>query len=134
MKRILSVDDEEAILECFEAILTAKGYDITTTNDSDKALDILGKEDFDLVMLDVRMPKANGFEIYRRLKKKNKPAAVLFVTAYPASFSLKSEPIVRMWEEQFSDGNTDVLYKPFEVDTLIKKVEGLIGGPTEDAL
>lgn len=131
MKRILSVDDEEAILRCFERALKAKKYDITTSCDADEALDILTKQDFDLIMLDVRMPKANGFEIYQQIRKKKKPVAVLFVTAYPASFTAKSEPMVRMWEEEFVDGNTDILYKPFDIDTLIEKVEGLIG-PAED--
>lgn len=131
MKTILSVDDEEAILKCFERALKFKGYDITTTTDTDAALEMLAKRDFDLIMLDVRMPKANGFEIYQQIKKKGKPVSVLFVTAYPASFSAKSEPIVRMWEDEFADGNTDILYKPFDIDTLIEKVEGLIG-PAED--
>ena len=133
MKKILSVDDEEAILRCFERALKAKGYDITTTSDPDNALDLVGKETFDLIMLDVRMPKINGFDLYQLIKKKNKPVSVLFITAYPASFTTNSEPLVRMWEEQFSDGNTDILYKPFDIDTLIEKVEGLIGPAEGDA-
>ena len=132
MKKILSVDDEEAVLRCFERALKAKKYDIKTCSDSEQALAILEKEDFDLIMLDVKMPKANGFEIYEQIKKKKTPVAVLFVTAYPASFAAKSEPMVHMWREEFSDGNTDILYKPFDIDTLVEKVEGLIGPAQED--
>lgn len=132
MKKILAVDDEEAILGCFERALEIEGYTVSTTSDSDKALDIISKKDFDLIMLDVCMPKVDGFEIYQQIKKKGKPVAVLFVTAYPASFSTRSEPIVRMLENEFSDGNTDILYKPFDIATLIEKVEGLIG-PAEGA-
>lgn len=133
MKRILSVDDEEAMLRCFERALKAKGYSVTTASSAEKALEILTREDFDLITLDVRMPGTNGFELYELIRKKNKPVAVLFITAYPASFSAKTEPVVTMWTEQFSDGNTDILYKPFDIDTLTEKVSGLIG-PAEDEL
>jgi len=127
VKRILCVDDEGVILECFERTLGIKGYTVSTTSDSEKALEIIGKEDFDLIMLDVNMPKANGFEIYEQIKKNNKPVAVLFVTGYPASFTSQSEPVAHLWKDEFSDGNTDILYKPFHIETLIEKVEGLIG-------
>ena len=129
MKRILSVDDEVAILRCFDRALTAAGYDITTTSDPLQALDIIRDKDFDLIMLDVRMPKTSGFEIYQQVKKKGKPVSVLFVTAYPASFSAKSEPLIQMWQNEFSDGNTDILYKPFDISTLVEKVDALIGPP-----
>ena len=127
MKRILAVDDEEPILKCFERALRARGYYIRTTSDPDEALEILKNEDFDLVMLDVRMPKTSGFEIYGQIKRKGRAMAVLFVTAFPASFTAKSDSIAQMWTEQFSDGNTDILYKPFELQTLNEKVEALIG-------
>jgi len=127
MKRILSVDDEAAILRCFEKALKMKGYQVTTTSDPHEALRIIREEDVDLITLDVRMPAMSGFEIYEQLKTKKGPVPVLFVTAYPASFTAESDAVVRMWTEQFAEGLTDILYKPFDVDTLIEKVEGLIG-------
>lgn len=128
MKRILSVDDEPAILKCFQRALGRQGYDMITTNDPAEALKIIREQDVDLVMLDIRMPKINGFDIYQELKNQKKDKVpVLFVTAYPSSFSVQSEPLVQLWKQEFADGNTDILYKPFELETLIEKVDGLIG-------
>ena len=107
MKTILSVDDEKNILKSFEAVLGAEGYDIQTTTDPREGLNILADGHKDLVMLDVHMPGINGFEVYRELKKKKDTTAVLFVSAYPASFSADSDSFVKMWQSEFADGNTD---------------------------
>ena len=93
-------------------------------------MSLLRKHDVDLLTLDVRMPKMNGFTLYEELKKHNKEnIPVLFITAYPTSFSVDSDSLVKMWEEGFADGNTDILYKPFDIDALMEKVEALIGPP-----
>ena len=58
---------------------------------------------------------------------------MLFVTAYPGSFNMKSQEMVDMWQSEFADGMTDILYKPFDIDVLYEKVEGLIGPSTTRA-
>ncbi len=80
----------------------------------------------DVVLLDIRMPKKSGFEIYNEIRQFRK-IPVLFVTAYPKSFTGKSNEVVKMWQNEFSDGTTDIIYKPFSLTTLFEKVEGLIG-------
>jgi hypothetical protein len=52
---------------------------------------------------------------------------VLFVTAYPKSFTAASDEVVEMWRKNFADGTTDIIYKPFDLPTLFEKVEALIG-------
>ena len=126
-KKILSIDDEPSMLYCIEKALRRKGYDLVVTDDPEEGLRILKEDDgIALALLDVKMPKKNGFEIYNELKEFKK-IPVLFVTAYPRSFNAQQDEIVQMWENKFSDGATDIVYKPFHMDTLFEKVESLIG-------
>lgn len=131
MKKIVSIDDEPMMLKCLEKVLKNHGYDLFVTNDPDAGLKVL-KEDKNvcLALLDIKMPKKNGFEIYNELRQFRK-IPVLFVTAYPKSFTAKSDDVVEMWKSEFSDGTTDIIYKPFDLKTLYEKVEGLIGKAEE---
>ena len=133
MKTILSIDDEPDVLNCIKASLESAGYNVMTSDHPEDAMTILHDNDVDLMTLDVRMPKMNGFALYEELKKHKKVSVpVLFITAYPTSFSVDSDSVVKMWEEGFGDGDTDILYKPFDIDSLIEKVEALIG-PSGDS-
>jgi DNA-binding response OmpR family regulator len=127
LRKILSVDDDPQILSAFQAALKQKGYEVFATTDPNEVAKILKEHDIDLIMLDVKMPQKSGFDIFRELKKKYQSLPVLFITAYPKSFSLRSDEMVKMWEHDFADGNTDIMYKPFNVEALYEKVEGLIG-------
>ena len=132
MKRILSIDDEPAILECLKDALQRRGYQITVTTDAEEGLRILKEGHIDLALLDIKMPGKSGFDIYREYREQRKIPAI-FVTAYPGSFSATSEELVSLWETEFADGTTDIIYKPFDLDTLFEKIEALIGGPEEQA-
>jgi len=129
LKTILSVDDDLKVRQALEFALRKKGYDITVTNDPLAVAALVAEKPVDLVMLDIRMPIKNGFEVFRELKKRIPALKVLFVTAYPSSFSVSSEGMLKMWQHDFADGETDILYKPFTVDVLYEKVAGLIGPP-----
>lgn len=131
-KKIVSIDDEPAILKCLEQALKSQGYELYVTSDPDEGIRFIRENpDVCLALLDIRMPKKNGFEIYREIRQfRNLP--VLFVTAYPGSFTVKSDEIVDMWKTEFADGTTDIVYKPFDLTTLFEKVEGLIGKASGD--
>jgi DNA-binding response OmpR family regulator len=131
LRKILSVDDDPQILGAFESALKMRGYEVFVTTNPGEVARILSEHSIQLVMLDIHMPQKNGFEVFKEVKKKCKHLPVLFVTAYPKSFSLRSDDMVSMWKDDFADGNTDIMYKPFTLDTLYEKVEGLIGGPKE---
>jgi len=126
-KKIVSIDDEPAVLKCLEQALSSQGYDLYVTSDPDEGIKI-AKEDkrVCLALLDIRMPKKDGFTIYREIRQVRE-LPVLFVTAYPGSFTAKSDDVVEMWRNEFADGTTDIIYKPFDLKTLFEKVEGLIG-------
>jgi len=131
MKKIVSIDDEPAMLKCMANALQSRGYELIVTSDPEEGLKILKeRNDICLAMLDVRMPKISGFDIFKELRKEKK-LPVLFVTAYPRWFNAESEEIAEMWQSEFADGTTDMIYKPFDLDDLFEKVEGLVGQPTE---
>jgi CheY-like chemotaxis protein len=128
-KLLLSIDDEPMMLRCLEKALKGKGYDLIVTTDPEEGLKIAKeRDDVCLALLDVKMPGKNGFEIYKELMEFKK-IPVLFVTAYPRAFNAKSDEIVELWKQEFADGTTDIIYKPFDLKTLFEKVEGLVGKP-----
>lgn len=129
-KKILSVDDEDPILEILADVLGKAGYEVFTSNRSTEAFEILKQQDIDLVLLDIHMPGKNGFALYKELEGKGIP--VLFVTGHPESFNGESDELSALWQNQFALGTTDVLYKPFTLDSLYDKVEGLIGPAQEE--
>ena len=131
MKQILSIDDDPAILKCFERALQRAGYEICVTRDPHEGLQWLKeRDDICLAMLDIKMPGLSGFDVYREFRKVRKLPA-LFVTAYPRSFNMESDDVVEMWQDEFADGTTDIIYKPFDLATLFEKVAGLIGTADE---
>lgn len=129
MKRILSIDDEPMILECIKEALSREGYAVEVTSDPDEGLRLLKeRDDIDLALLDIRMPGRSGFDIYREYRKAKKIPAI-FVTAYPASFHAGLDEVVEMWRTEFAEGETDIVYKPFDLTTLFDKIDALIGPP-----
>jgi len=70
MKRILIIDDEEAILQMMDRLLTKAGYAVVTAGNGKEADQILNKEDFDLVITDIIMPQKEGMEILTMLMRK----------------------------------------------------------------
>ncbi|MGI0088452.1 MAG: response regulator [Nitrosotalea sp.] len=82
MKRILVVDDEPDITASIKRGLEAKGFEVKTYNDPLKALSDFKPDEYDLLLIDIRMPKMNGFEMYRELKKKGDSIKVCFFTAF----------------------------------------------------
>jgi DNA-binding response OmpR family regulator len=131
MKKIVSIDDEPAMLKCMSQALESKGYELIVTSDPAEGLKILKeRDDVCLAMLDVRMPKISGLDIFKEIRALKK-IPVLFVTAYPRWFNAESEEIAEMWQSEFAEGTTDMIYKPFDLDSLFAKVEGLVGEPKE---
>jgi len=126
MKTILAIDDDHWVLETLRDALTTHGYEVLTTVSADEATCILGEQRVDLVLLDLNMPGKNGFELYR-LFQSRQPVPVLFVSGCSRSFSPHSDGFESLWTNEFAQGMTDILYKPFSLATLYEKVEGLIG-------
>jgi len=85
LKKVLFVDDETDIADVVKQGLELQGIQVDAFNDPQKALDHFKPGAYEMVILDVRMPRMNGFQLYREIMKRDDKAKVLFVTAFEES-------------------------------------------------
>src|SRR5262245_30894626 len=81
-RRILVVDDEPSICDVLSIALKKDGYQVASETNPKRALDLVRREKFDLVLQDVRMPEMDGIDFLRELKKVREDALVVIMTAY----------------------------------------------------
>ncbi len=112
MIKILIVDDEKPICDLIDMNLTAAGYDCKSVQNGLDAIDLIEKENFDLILLDIMLPGADGFDIMEYIRPLKVP--VIFITA-------KND--VRDKVKGLKLGAEDYLVKPFDVVELIARVE-----------
>lgn len=127
MKTILAVDDDQAVLNCYKAMLGRGKYEVITAIKSGEATRLVRERKPDLIILDVRMPGKDGLELFDEIKAERAGLPILFSTGYPRSFTAENPEMAERWERGFADGNTDIIYKPFDFEQLLGKVESLIG-------
>ena len=113
--RILLVDDEIVFTNNMSKLLTARGYRVTTVNSGDSAIQALDKEDFDVVVLDLKMPGMDGITTLREIKKLGLFTETLILTGHGA---------IDTALEAVKLGAYDYLTKPCEIDELVDKIEG----------
>ncbi|MDO4852160.1 MAG: response regulator transcription factor [Clostridia bacterium] len=112
MIRILIVDDEQPIANLIRMNLVRQGYACTCAYDGQEAADLLEKNPFDLVLLDIMLPKYNGYDLLAFIRPMNIP--VIFLTA-------KSDVGDRV--KGLKLGAEDYIVKPFEIIELIARIE-----------
>lgn len=120
MKKILIVDDEADIIEILQFVLEAQGYECITAMDGEEGLRLAKELLPDLIILDVMMPKINGYKISRLLKydAKYKNIPILMITAR------SQEEDKNIGEET---GVDEYITKPFQVDYVLQKVKSYLG-------
>lgn len=79
---VLLVDDEEALRTTLAGELTNEGYSVKEAADGDIAIEILKKEDFDVLLLDIKMPHVDGFEVLKFVKSQHPETKVIMLTAF----------------------------------------------------
>lgn len=107
MEKILVVDDEKSLREVMSIMLKRAGYDVTEASDGDQAIGQVNKEIYDLVITDLRMPKADGMDVLKAVKSLSPETVVLVVTAFGTADSAV---------EAMKQGAYDYLTKPFQID------------------
>lgn len=112
MIKILIVDDEKPICDLIDINLSAAGYHCKTVQDGLKAIDLIEREPFDLILLDIMLPGADGYDIMEYIRPLKIP--VIFITA-------KHEVKDRV--KGLKLGAEDYLVKPFDVVELVARVE-----------
>jgi DNA-binding response OmpR family regulator len=118
-KRILLVDDDREIVESMRIALESAGYEILVARDGNQGLALAEREDPDLVILDMMMPKRSGFLVLEKLRRTRPvPLRIIMVTANEGSRH-------KAYAEML--GVDDYLRKPFAIDRLLASVERLLG-------
>ena len=82
LRRILLVDDEVDVISVFKMILEMNGYEVDAYTDPTSALDDFRPNFYGLLLLDIRMPTINGFELYRKMRNIDDKVSVCFITAF----------------------------------------------------
>jgi len=114
-KSILIIDNEEMILEALRVVLEGFGYRVDIYLDPFAGEQAALANDYNLILVDLRMPGKNGVEIVRSVIAKNKTTPLLVITGFPG------DPLA---EEALACGATDLIRKPFELPTILKFLEG----------
>ena len=115
--RVLVVEDDAVIASQIEAALEADGHSVVIVGDGAAALNVAYPDAFALIILDLMLPKMNGFEVCRTLRKEGQSVPILMLTARD-----EIEDKVRGLEE----GADDYLAKPFDVRELMARVRALL--------
>ena len=113
--KILLVDDEVVFTTNMSKLLVNRGYRVTAVNSGDAAIDALEEEDFDIVLLDLRMPGMDGITTLREIKKLGLFVETLILTGHGS---------IDTALESIKLGAYDFLTKPCEIDELVAKIEG----------
>ena len=116
-KHILVVEDDTNIRDGLVDTLDSEGYRVTAASDGQEALDRFAKIPFDLVILDIMMPKLNGYDVCRTIRKTHEAIPIIMLTA-------KGEEIDKVVGLQL--GADDYVTKPFGVRELLARVQAVL--------
>ncbi len=110
---LLIVDDERVVCDAIARHLKDQGYDVLVAYSGASAIEMIQKHDIDIALLDIRMPKINGFGVLDVLKKKTPNAKAIMMTSYADITSAV---------DAISKGAIDILSKPVDIDEIIMTV------------
>ena len=121
-KRILIVDDEVDITLSFSLALEDSGlFEVDTYNDPLVALSNYRPNSYDLLLLDIKMPNMNGFELYDKIKRIDNKVKVCFISAYDVDYNALREQFPSLEIDCLLP--MDIMRKPIEIRKLIKRIE-----------
>lgn len=124
LKTILLVDDDTDIIESMRAVLDNKGYRILVARDGNAGLALAEREDPDLIVLDMMMPKKSGFLVLEKLKTRaGGLIPTIMITGNEGSRH-------RAYAEFL--GVKDYIRKPFALEKLVRSIEKVLGEPIHD--
>jgi CheY-like chemotaxis protein len=117
---ILLVEDDRDNLALFSIVLEGAGYSVDAFSDSTAALSKFKSESYDLLVLDYRMPKLNGFELYKRIREKAQEIKALIITA------THEQIINKDGEELENQKNVRIMRKPVSNEDLLEGVKSVL--------
>ena len=118
--KILVVDDEESPRRVLKIELVNEGYDVQTASDGDEAIAMVDNEGFDLVILDIKMPRVNGFEVLKHVKQNHPDVRVIMLTSF---LDLKAAVETKRL------GAEDLLQKPYDPASMLATIHRVLKNP-----
>ena len=115
--RILVVDDDAIVIKSCRRILEAEGFEVTTVPSADEALEKIKNYDFDLLLIDVKMPKHDGIFLMREIKKNWPDIPIIVMSGYPTPETIAD--VLKL-------GATQFIPKPFKPDELMKSIRQVL--------
>ncbi|MFR6489251.1 MAG: response regulator transcription factor, partial [Clostridium sp.] len=115
VKRILLVEDEEDTREAVSEFLSEAGYHVDTARDGEIAMKLLRNNIYDMVVLDIMLPKVNGFVVLNWLRKRSQIPVLMLTAMHDEYTQLMS----------FDEQADDYIIKPFSLRLLLKRMEAL---------
>ncbi|MFH1419225.1 MAG: response regulator [Planctomycetota bacterium] len=109
--RVLFVDDEEELAFTVVERLKFRGVDAQAATSGDEALQLIKEQDFDVIVLDVKMPGLGGFDVIRRIKQEHPDLVVIFLTGHGVEEDA---------QEGMRMGAFEYLMKPVDIDVLVE--------------
>jgi DNA-binding NtrC family response regulator len=119
--RILVVDDEPDVISVFKMILEMNGFEVDAYENALSALDNFKPNSYSLLLLDIRMPQMNGFELYKKLKTIDDKVKVCFITAFEDYLEEFKESFPELDEAKY------FIRKPKAVEDLVNHVATILG-------
>ncbi|KAB2924841.1 MAG: response regulator [Bacteroidetes bacterium] len=114
---ILVVDDEDALRNVLSSELQSEGYSVVSAADGDEAISILQQKSFDLVLLDIKMPRVDGFEVLRFIKERYANTKVIMLTGFAdLKNAIESKKL----------GAEDFVSKPYDLVDLLTTIERVL--------
>lgn len=120
--RVLIVDDEAELVSALVERLNLRGFRARGVTAGEEALDLLDRESYDVVLLDVKMPGLGGLEVIRRIKEERPSLEVILLTGHGS---------VKNVEEGMALGAFDYLMKPVKIDNLVRVLKRAAEGEEE---
>ncbi len=115
-RRVLLVDDNKEFLDSTKDVLELEGFDVVTATSGEESLMLTKTQSFEVVVMDIKMPRMNGVESFIAMKKQNPDVKVIIVTAYS---------VEELIQQAKDEGAYAVLNKPLNIDMVTKKINEL---------
>lgn len=113
LAKILVVDDEPVVCDAIARQLREVGYHVMVAYSGMSAIDLIKDQNFDVALIDIRMPKINGFGVLRELREKSAATKAIMMTAYAD---------IRSAVDSITLGAIDIISKPVDVDEVIMTI------------
>ena len=119
--KILIVDDNEDLREALSTVLRDEGYNVIPAQDGFEAIARVKEDGFAIIFMDVLLPKMNGVEAYKAIKKIDPTAVTVMMTGFS---------VPALVQEAMKEGAYAILYKPFPVDEMLNMIKKIRKSPS----